>query len=216
MLSNIRRLLFVPLALITTSVICQATTFTYNQTITLDPNLISTNGSGITTFNQFIPGTSPLPVQAGDVITGTINFSNGPITLQGQANTVMQAIIFFDAAPAGSISLTGTSSSTLLNYSGNLTQGANWTGNSSGSLSAAAAQFGAPYQFSFTGWAYTIDITSVTIGGNPASGFVKFDDVGFQANSISFASATPEPATVGLAGFACLAVAFAGRRRATV
>src|SRR5580658_1418238 len=67
----------------------QASTFTYNQTVTLDPaNLVvsPSYNPAADGFNQNFFGNMPLLVQSGDIITGAINFS-APVTIQNAGGT---------------------------------------------------------------------------------------------------------------------------------
>lgn len=166
-------------------------------------------------LNQYIPSSTIFTVQAGDIITGSISFSNGPVSLQSQANTLMQALIGFDASPAP-IALNGTFSLTLQGLSGIPPGPSPWTGTSSGALTASAATFTTPTNFSFSGFNYTINVTSVTpSGGGPqTSAGVRFQYLGLQRINLSIAgaSATPEPTAVGLFAAGCGLLVWSRRR----
>jgi hypothetical protein len=196
--------------LLTASAICRAsTTYTVNETITLNSNAIASSG-GYESFLLQFGVASPVTVQAGDVITGTFTFVNGPILLESSSSYNQSLNIFFSPT-SGSPSLGATTSIDLLGVQGSY-PGPNPFSVNGGGCCFAPEEYSVDTaaDFSFTGFTYTIDVTSVSTG----SASVYFSQFGVDAQTVQFGTAIPEPSSMMFCGIGFLALAWgAGRRR---
>jgi hypothetical protein len=191
-----------------------AGTFTYNQTITLDPNAIN-SGGGNQFYSQQFFFTTPILLQAGDILTGTITFNNGPILIKDPAGNFAAAVEIFFSPVSGSFSTSAISSTQLLGVTGVF-------GNSNPvSVSASGGPFlagmvpnGGAYNFSFTGFTYTLNVGGVEDNSsNPVAAQFRLSQFNVQGQSLAFGStATPEPAPMALCGFGCIVIGWMGRR----
>jgi hypothetical protein len=196
--------------------ICQAgTIYTLNQTITLNSSLITSSG-GAESYNQEFSNTSSVTVQAGDEITGTISFTNGPILLQAPTGINEDVAIYLSPASGGSTDgFTGN-----LDFSGltgiDGTTNPTPTNSVSGGPLVAYEYTGGntPVDFSFTGLTYKINISSLS--PSPDTFYISQFSLG--AQNITFGSTAPtaEPSSLGLGGLGCGALAWVRRRRRAI
>lgn len=178
-----------------------ATTFTYNQTIALNPIAISSNG-GSQYYNQGLLPNPSIFVSAGDVITGTIDFAGEAIRLVQPGNGLAAALFYFtDQNPAPYPDFSNNAATTLVGLSG--TFGANPANFQTHGCCIVGGfdsyVFNNGLDFSFTGLTYTINVTSAQINGAPASVPVQLTLFNLSAQQIQFL-ATPEPASFALMG----------------
>ncbi len=198
-----------PILLLAAPALCPATTFTYNDTITLIPSLITTNGSRAD-YTQLFSGNPVIQVQAGDVVTGTITFANGPVELTNVANTFSADLVLYLTPTSGAPSVGLQTNIQFLGLSGVLgTTNPTPTQNSGGCcLTGMYFSNGAAADFTFTGFNYTIDITSLSAGSSFALTQLSMD-----GSTIAIGSAaTPEPASIALCAIGCGWLAWRKRR----
>src|SRR5580658_3120424 len=197
----------------------QATTITYNQTVTLDPaNLVvspSYNPAG-DGFNQDFSGNMQFSVQAGDVITGAIDFS-APVTIQNAGGTgpnnanagpYYLELAFFPTDGYAGANFDETVQA--LGLTGNLgTANPQPTEVTNGNdvISAFICCTEPATDYTLTGLSYTIDVNSVTdAGNNQISAPFSFGAVEMAATSITLDSATPEPGSEFLIAAGLIAI----------
>ncbi len=157
-----------------------------------------------------LTGGSPVTLQAGDQLTGTINFTNGSLSILGNVNW-LNFDFFCSCETAFSANVT------LLGVTGIL--GATNPRSFGPALgnSVIGADFGSinspTEDFSFTGITYTINVTGVTdFSNNAIAADFDFTRIDIDASSVgvNLASAVPEPSTwatmiLGFAGVGFLA-----------
>ena len=188
--------------LLAASAICRAsTTYTVNETITLSSASIGSS-AGHEFYNQTFGVASPVTVQAGDVITGAFTFIGGPILMETPSGDTDESLVAFFSPTSGSPSLGETFSLTFQGLNGTY-PGANSSGGSGGCCFIAEEYSnGGAYDFSFTGFTYTIDVTSVSTGSTS----VYFSQFSLGAQLVEFGTAIPEPSTMMLCGIGFLAL----------
>jgi hypothetical protein len=195
--------------------ICQAsTTYTVNKTITLDPNGI-TSSSGNEFYTLQFSNTSAVTVQSGDTITGTVSFVGGPILIEAPSGDFNEAVgIFFSQATSAGLSTGSTANLQFLGLNGVFpeTNPTPPTNNGGGPLIAFEFSNGQAFDFSFTGFTYTINITSLNT--TPAPFYFSQFNLGGQ--TILFGSSVPEPSTEALCGIGCLGLVWAVRRHRVI
>lgn len=184
----------------------RASVYNYSTSVALDPAYVTAGG-----YLQSTTGT-PLVLQAGDQLTGTIDFTNGSLFVQGNINWLN-----FNFFCAGGCSTAFSSNVTLLGVTGTLNASNPRSFGTAFGNAVIGADFGnvnSPTEnFSFTGIAYTIDVTGLTNYSNqPISAPFRFSSIDINADSVSvnISSAVPEPSTwammiLGFAGVGLLA-----------
>jgi hypothetical protein len=202
-------LITAPVMFLAASADGRAEIFTVNQTITLNASGIGSAG-GAEYYTAQFSDVSPVTVKAGDEITGTISFINGPILLASPSGAFTESvIIYFSPSPVGA-SLGDTSTLDFLGLAGTFPE-TNPFPESSGGCCFTALQFqnASAFDFSFTGLTYTINITSVSTG----SASVYLSQFSLDGQTVEFGTAIPEPSSAALCGIGCVALAWAVRRR---
>jgi len=187
------------------------TTFTYNDTITLDPSQITTS-PGRQDYTQFITGATQFSVVSGDTITGTITFANGPIEFSG-AGIGYQDISLFFPAIGSSPTFSNSGYITFEGLTGTLTvTNPTPSRNSSGPALAVSESSSGVYDFSFTAIDYSLSVTSVS----SAPTTVSFYQISVTAPNVSFGTAAaPEPSSLILIALGAAGIAIFAKRRPT-
>lgn len=197
-----------------------AATITYNATVSLDPTALQPRGTYFTDhdlYNQSLSGEPSITVQAGDVVTGTITFTNGSLGLRTSPGDFSWGASFDFFGNAGT---DFTSSVQVLGLTGNLVT-SNPTPNGSHSLGNSVFGAGIPglagQNYTFTGMAFTINLYSVESFASGLEQPVTFSlgRVEAMADAITVnVDTAPEPAslTLSLSGFLLLAVAVNRRK----
>ncbi|MBI4904544.1 MAG: hypothetical protein HY820_12960 [Acidobacteria bacterium] len=179
----------------------QATSFTYNTTLTFNPALLTTSG-GSSRYDLQLSGNPSFTMQVGDTLSGTISFANGPIHIQNTTGN-SYVTMFFSPNPFTQF----MSDSHSMSFAGlNVAPGTSTpaTGTANGNGCCVGIQFfgsANPYDFTFTGINYSFTMT----GLNPSSANLSFTQLNIFANSIG---TVPEPASVALTGIGLLAIGF--------
>jgi hypothetical protein len=178
------------------SVMCRATITSVNQTITLNSAFLSSSG-GFESYGQSFSPTSPFIVHNGDEITGTINFTGGPIFIESPSGSFNESLVLFFSPVSGSVGTTETNNIDFLGLQGVFgTTNPIPVGSSSGCC-FIAAQFsnGNAFDFSFTSFTYTINVTSLT-----ATTQFYLSSLSLQGQVIELGVSAPEPSPFVLCG----------------
>jgi hypothetical protein len=177
----------------------RATIYNYSTSVALSPANVTAGG-----YLQSTGGT-PITLQAGDQLSGTISFTNGNLSILGNLNWL--DFDFFCGCQT-----TFSSNVTLLGVTGTLGAANPRSSGPSFGNSVMGADFGSinspTENFSFTGITYTINVIGVTDNSNnPIAASFNFGRIDINASSvqINLASAVPEPST-----WAMLILGFAG------
>jgi hypothetical protein len=174
----------------------QAAKFEFSASVALDPSfLIAPNG-----YLQALPVFSSITLQTGDTLTGTVTFSNGSLSVLDPAGNGFQTLDFLDP---GGPSADWSETILVLGLIGNLGASNPSTNdlNGGGIISAEVftSPFPTPQDFTFTGFSYTITVTSV-IGQETTTPFSTADVRAFAGSGgtvdINFNS--PEPSSIAL------------------
>ena len=183
-----------------------AATYNYSTSVALTQSSI-TGGE----YLQLIGGSPSFTLQAGDQITGAINFNNGSLTINGNVN-------WLDFDFFGNAQTDFTANVTLLGVTGTLggTNPRNF-GPAFGNQ-VVGADFGpisSPSEnVSFTGISYTINIVGITDNSNnPISAPFDFARIDINTNSVQFNSETPLPAALPLFATSLGVMGLLARRR---
>jgi PEP-CTERM motif len=142
-----------------------------------------------------LTGGSPITLQAGDQLTGTINFTNGNLSILGNVNWLnfdfscnCQTVYSANVTLLGVTGILGaTNPRSFGPGSGNSVIGADF-----GSINSPTENF------SFTGITYTINVTGVADSfNNPIAANFDFASIDINASSVgvNLASGVPEPST---------------------
>jgi hypothetical protein len=200
------------LAILAASALGHAEIFTVNESITLNSSAI-TSASGNEFYNQQFSVASPVSVQAGDEITGTVSFTNGPVLIASPPGDSSESVaIFFSPQFVG-----GTTHSTdnvdFLGLNGDFPE-TNPTpifNNSGGPFVALQQSNGQAFDFSFTGFTYTINIDSLVNGLTP----YYFSQLSLEGQTLEFgvSAAAPEPSSLALCALGCAVLYLALRRK---
>jgi PEP-CTERM motif len=201
--------LTLPAIVVAASAICHAsTTYTVNETITLNPGAI-TSSAGHQFYSQTFGVASPVTVQAGDVITGTFSFIGGPILLESPSGDFTEGIDAFFSPVSGNPSLGATASIDLLGLQGSFPQSNPFSVNEGGCCFVTEQYSnGGAYDFSFTGFTYTISVNSVSTG----SAAIYFSQFNLDGQYVEFGTAIPEPSSLAFCGLGFAALAWIARR----
>jgi hypothetical protein len=174
----------------------QATSFEFSTSIALDPSFfLAPNG-----YLQTLPGFSIVPLQAGDTLTGIVTFSNGSLSVSDPAGNGFQTLEFLDP---GGPSANWSETILVLGLIGNLGNSNPSTSdfNGGGILSAEVftSPFPTPQDFTFTGFSYTITVTSV-LGQQTTAPFTTADIRAFAGSggTVDINFDTPEPSSTAL------------------
>jgi hypothetical protein len=182
------------------------------MTITLDPSSIISS-SGVDYYGEPITGLTPVTVQVGDEVTGTVTFTDGPVLIDDPSYHAGITLSFFSSPTTYG---GGTDSIDFLGLAGTTgtadpTEGAF---NDGAGLVAEYANGPNPADFSFTGFTYTIYINSVPSGSLPLDGDAE---IYLQGQTVAFGEtappAAPEPAGLGLCGIGCAALGWVRRHQ---
>jgi PEP-CTERM motif len=160
-----------------------------------------------------LTGGPPITLQAGDQLTGTINFTNGSLSILGNVNW-LDFDFFCSCETAYSANVT------LLGLTGTLGASNPRSFGPAFGNSVIGAGFGSinspTENFSFTGITYTINVTGVTdFSNNPIAADFDFGRIDINASSVgvNLASAVPEPSTWAMMILGFAGIGFAAYRR---
>jgi hypothetical protein len=174
----------------------QAGTIQFSTTIALDPSFLHTVPSIF--YLQEFSASPTFPVHAGDVITGIITFSNGSLSVVNHAGDIAFEDMSFLVADfmvedpltqwsqdLQVLGLTGNSG-----FSNPVHMGTSFGGAVVGAdLVTQAAQ-----DFTFTGFAYTLNVSSVALGNQEITAPFYFSSLAIASDAITVnINSVPEP-----------------------
>ncbi len=160
-----------------------------------------------------LTGGSPITLQGGDQLTGTINFTNGSLSILGNVNW-LDFDFFCSCQTAFSSNVTLLGVTGILGATNPRSFGPA-LGN--GVIGADFGSINSPTEnFSFNGITYTINVTGVADSfNNPIAANFDFARIDINAGSVgvNLASAVPEPSTWAMMILGFAGVGFMAYRR---
>jgi hypothetical protein len=179
----------------------QAGTFTFDQTINLDPSLVH-NHETYESYSQTFTGMPSFALESGDVLTGTITFANGPVTIESAAGDYTD-YLWIDFLPSD-LSISDFASADVTWQGLTLAPGSSppetsGTTNGSGALAGTSPE-GLGHDFSVTGMTYAITFNSVELNGAQTSGSYSLFGLYMKGDSVAVGpgGSAPEPQFVAL------------------
>ena len=174
--------------------------YTNNLTVSLDSKRIEQRGGGNTLLVDLHKSAQNLSIRAGDSISGTVRFANGPIRLQGTSRRrTVYATLNFEHVPSPEPPiLTSDDSLSLLGFAGTMPVGdpSRLAVISGEGLSVGLVESGSPYALSFTGFRYRIRVTGVFGGDGREEATVALASLRFQAETIMVGTGVTQFRTV--------------------
>jgi len=175
----------------------------FSTTLTLDPALVQTV-AGSPQYFEILSGTPTFVVQAGDTISGTIDFANGPVSITGTGFNPFLDLTFDTDSVDDQVS--GTGSVTLLNLIVSPgTSLPNMSSNGGGTqFNAGFSPSGSPANFSFTGFDYVITIDATFQGADSGPIPLTPSFFSMQGDTLTFATPVPEPVSGAICAAGCV------------
>ena len=180
--------------LLASPVLSHATAFIFNDTITLNPNLVF-QGTGNQSYTQVFSGLPSFVVAAGDSISGTILFNSEMVSIQSAAGHFTDDLAaFFSPASAASMSATTTTSLLGLTIAPGTAAPTPYGSNGGCCIVVGFVPDGLVHNFSFTGFTYSMTLTSVSTG----TANLALNQLSMEGDTMSIVVTTPEPSAAYL------------------
>jgi hypothetical protein len=179
-----------------------AAEYSFSDTLDLSQSPAVISGSSDQLDNFYFSGSLPsFDLETGDTISGTITFANNQLlTLTGNPSATDYYLSLLFPTAASSTYLTGLSSVTLLGVTGSLTSpnpDAYETGPGNSILAAEDSGISTASSFSFTGFSYSVTLTSSQAVSDVSPSYVQLGQIGSNANFLTVSDA-PEPSAWAL------------------